>query len=465
VRARARAEASLTPETADKRLEREYDLPGAVRLLQRAATERSVARALASGRDGTGESPPALVAAAAQRRIARIPAYNPSPSWSKKAPSQGPRACNPAPEFEAKAKWWFWHDTFRDEAVDRCKCSEVGPVWDAYFSATGSPKFIWKESEKPTSCIITSLKGDPDHVPHEDAIVAAVRAAMPGLMSRLKEQSAVDIPLASAGVSPALLTPRLVLNNNTRVGGQLFGGLSSPDPVTGVRPDDSEYGPDTRRVDGTVHLTKVPIPGDQDRVMVQARFEFDWHITDAVDFCPGNTGEKAHWKVREALTAISVIEASGMARDIYVEAHYRRPRDEGPWGPFPNPDPKLVPVPGLSLFGFNSHTLSHQAKDALRKALGDRPTRADTSKPVHVRGHTDAVGDHDYNQGLSERRAEAVKEFLEEEYPNLAGHVDAKGFGENQPVAPNTLADGRDNPAGRQANRRVDIELTEKVAR
>jgi outer membrane protein OmpA-like peptidoglycan-associated protein len=465
VRAQAVAERAPTSDTAEKPLQRESDLPGPVRLMERAATSRSVARVLATGSAGAPEPPPALVAAAAQRRLARVPKYNPNPPWSKKGSSQSERACTAVSETEATIKWHVWSRAFRDEAVDRCKCDEVGPVWDAYFSATGSPKFIWKESEKPKSCIITSLKGDDDHKPHEQKIVDAVRGAMPGLMTQLKEQSAVDIPLASAGVPAALLTPRLVLNTNTRVGGQLFGGLSEPDPLTGVRPDDSEYGPDTRRVDGTVHLTKVPIPGDQDRVMVQARFDFQWHITDAVDFCPGNTGEKAHWKVRTAVTAVSIIEASGMARDIYVEAHYGRARDEGPWGPFKNPDPKLQPVGGLSLFGFNSDTLSSQDKDVLRKALGDKPSRADLSKPVHVRGHTDAKGEVDYNQGLSERRAEAVKRFLEEEYPNLKGHVDAKGFGETQPVQPNTLPDGRDNPAGRQANRRVEIDLTEKVDR
>ncbi|MFL6588325.1 MAG: OmpA family protein [Luteimonas sp.] len=73
---------------------------------------------------------------------------------------------------------------------------------------------------------------------------------------------------------------------------------------------------------------------------------------------------------------------------------------------------------------------------------------------MEVRGHTDAKGDDAYNQSLSERRAAAVRTALQTR--GVAGDIGARGFGESQPVAPNTL-DGQDNPGGRQLNRRVEV--------
>lgn len=87
--------------------------------------------------------------------------------------------------------------------------------------------------------------------------------------------------------------------------------------------------------------------------------------------------------------------------------------------------------------------------DTLAGALAKLPTAA-----MEVRGHTDAKGSDDYNQGLSERRAQAVLEALRQR--GVAGDASARGYGESQPVAPNEV-DGKDNPGGRQLNRRVEI--------
>lgn len=71
-----------------------------------------------------------------------------------------------------------------------------------------------------------------------------------------------------------------------------------------------------------------------------------------------------------------------------------------------------------------------------------------------VSGHTDAIGSDDYNQGLSEKRAESVVAALRQQGVKTA--LDDIGYGESRPVAPNEI-DGQDNPAGRQLNRRVEI--------
>lgn len=73
---------------------------------------------------------------------------------------------------------------------------------------------------------------------------------------------------------------------------------------------------------------------------------------------------------------------------------------------------------------------------------------------TEVRGHTDSKGDDGYNQQLSERRAQSVAAALRTR--GVAQQVQANGFGEREPVAPNELQ-GKDNPSGRQLNRRVEI--------
>lgn len=72
---------------------------------------------------------------------------------------------------------------------------------------------------------------------------------------------------------------------------------------------------------------------------------------------------------------------------------------------------------------------------------------------VEVAGHTDSTGSADYNQQLSERRANAVAQYLEGQ--GLAtNRVVTVGAGETRPVADNST------PVGRQANRRVELTLT-----
>jgi OmpA-OmpF porin, OOP family len=74
-----------------------------------------------------------------------------------------------------------------------------------------------------------------------------------------------------------------------------------------------------------------------------------------------------------------------------------------------------------------------------------------------IEGHTDSAGAADYNQGLSERRADAVRDELVNEYGVSASRLSTVGFGERDPVAPNTTA------AGRASNRRIDAELSVEV--
>ncbi|TEL76759.1 OmpA family protein [Pseudomonas aeruginosa] len=75
------------------------------------------------------------------------------------------------------------------------------------------------------------------------------------------------------------------------------------------------------------------------------------------------------------------------------------------------------------------------------------------STSTTVEGHTDSVGTDAYNQKLSERRANAVRDVLVNEYGVEGGRVNAVGYGESRPVADNATAEGR------AINRRVEAEV------
>ncbi len=77
---------------------------------------------------------------------------------------------------------------------------------------------------------------------------------------------------------------------------------------------------------------------------------------------------------------------------------------------------------------------------------------------VELAGHTDSVGSESYNLRLSQRRAEAVRRYLISKGIS-PDRLIAKGYGESQPIAPNTNPDGTDNPEGRALNRRVEFRI------
>lgn len=105
---------------------------------------------------------------------------------------------------------------------------------------------------------------------------------------------------------------------------------------------------------------------------------------------------------------------------------------------------------GDVLFAFDSAELTAAAHDVLTQ-IGTRLTGANLVS-VKVVGHTDSVGSDAYNQGLSERRARSVADFLiSQGIP--AEKLTTEGLGESQPVADNA------SDAGRAQNRRVELHV------
>ncbi len=100
------------------------------------------------------------------------------------------------------------------------------------------------------------------------------------------------------------------------------------------------------------------------------------------------------------------------------------------------------------LFDTGSYTLKPGAREKLAKISGI--LLAYPALKVQVEGHTDSVGSDDFNQRLSEQRAESVRDYLvQQQVP--ADAVTAFGFGKTKPVATNDTAEGR------QQNRRVEL--------
>ena len=103
------------------------------------------------------------------------------------------------------------------------------------------------------------------------------------------------------------------------------------------------------------------------------------------------------------------------------------------------------------LFDTGSANLKPGAREKLARVAGILLSHPDLH--IEVDGHTDSVGSEEYNQRLSEHRAESVHAYLVRQgiSPQAVGTA---GFGESRPVATNGTS------AGRQQNRRVELVVT-----
>jgi outer membrane protein OmpA-like peptidoglycan-associated protein len=107
------------------------------------------------------------------------------------------------------------------------------------------------------------------------------------------------------------------------------------------------------------------------------------------------------------------------------------------------------------LFDFDKADLRPEAGPALEKVAA--VLKAHPKATATIEGHTDGKGADQYNQTLSERRAESVRQWLTRN--GVSTRMSSRGWGKRKPVAPNTKPDGSDDPAGRQKNRRVEITV------
>jgi outer membrane protein OmpA-like peptidoglycan-associated protein len=103
------------------------------------------------------------------------------------------------------------------------------------------------------------------------------------------------------------------------------------------------------------------------------------------------------------------------------------------------------------LFKSGSYELLPGARERLAKVSGI--VLAYPTLHLQVEGHTDSVGSDQYNQALSEQRAEAVRDYLIQQ-GIASNQIGARGLGKTEPIASN------ETPEGRQQNRRVELVLS-----
>ena len=100
------------------------------------------------------------------------------------------------------------------------------------------------------------------------------------------------------------------------------------------------------------------------------------------------------------------------------------------------------------VFATGSATISPESEDILTKVVNTM--KAYPNMVVEIRGYTDNTGSRNGNMGLSQRRADSVRNYMVEK--GVEGErVSAKGFGPDNPIAPNST------PEGRQKNRRIEF--------
>ncbi|MFC6083475.1 OmpA family protein [Sphaerisporangium aureirubrum] len=122
-------------------------------------------------------------------------------------------------------------------------------------------------------------------------------------------------------------------------------------------------------------------------------------------------------------------------------------------------DQRKLIVAADVLFAFDKASPTGKARSRLEQAAATLRAEA-RGQQVRVDGYTDAKGSNAYNLDLSLRRARAVTRVLEELLAGTGITFAPRGHGAADPVAPNTKADGADDPKGRAKNRRVEIAFT-----
>ncbi|MFP4047181.1 MAG: OmpA family protein [Bacteroidales bacterium] len=124
-----------------------------------------------------------------------------------------------------------------------------------------------------------------------------------------------------------------------------------------------------------------------------------------------------------------------------------------------NLKPKTLPIKGsLKIqniyFDFNDYSIPDTSKTGLDNLVKAMKKYPDIN--LEITGHTDSIGNKEYNKRLSQKRAQSVINYIKQQgIPEDKLSMEAEG--EEHPVAINTLQNGKDSPEGRQYNRRVEL--------
>lgn len=182
--------------------------------------------------------------------------------------------------------------------------------------------------------------------------------------------------------------------------------------------------------------------------------------------CPAEfkAAEDLKNKAYSTYKACMTEEAIAMANEAAAKANALCPPQPAKVAPPPPPVkeeplppiPAAEPTPEIFKYCITLHTEFDVDKTEIRPEYRDEIAKVGKfmqqypSTTAVIEGHTDNVGDPEYNRDLSQRRAESVVNHLVETYKIDRSRLSAKGYGMANPVADNATE------AGRQANRRID---------
>ncbi len=110
------------------------------------------------------------------------------------------------------------------------------------------------------------------------------------------------------------------------------------------------------------------------------------------------------------------------------------------------------------LFDFDKAVLKPEGKAAIDAQVVDKLAQVTKLDVVLVTGHTDRIGTDEYNQKLSERRADAVRDYLVSKGVDKA-KIETIGMGEKQPVVQCDQKNHKELIACLQPNRRVEVQV------
>jgi len=153
-------------------------------------------------------------------------------------------------------------------------------------------------------------------------------------------------------------------------------------------------------------------------------------------------------KAFDTYRACRTKEAIEMAKDATNKANALCPGRPKPV--VQKPPEKVIDRMTLRInFDLDKSDIRESETEELQKAV--RFIRKYPGAKVRLEGHTDSIGTEEYNQGLSERRANAVRDYLLKEGTCEPANITAVGYGESRPVTSN------DTEQGRAQNRRVEV--------
>ena len=117
------------------------------------------------------------------------------------------------------------------------------------------------------------------------------------------------------------------------------------------------------------------------------------------------------------------------------------------------PTPHTMVFEAAALFAVNKANLTPAGEQKIKEYREQARAELSEAKTIKIIGHTDSSGKADYNQKLSVKRAEAVRDYLISLGAD-ASKMEVAGMGADKPIADNKTAAGRAN------NRRVEVEVT-----